>query len=386
MIKGFKVRLYPTKEQEELIWKHIHACRFMWNYMLELQESRYKNGESHLSAFGMNYLITPLKKEPDKEWLKEVSTASLKLECGDVANAYQGFFKSGKWHPKFKSRRKAKPAYPVRCDSVWFSQDLVAIEKVGKVRFRSDRSFPQGRGHKFSNVRLSFINGKYILSFGMECENQTPILNGFSMGIDLGIKELAVVACGDKQMVFHNINKSRKMRDLDKRIKHAQRSVSRKYEAAKKRTGRYEKSRNIEREENNLRNLHARKANIRQNYLHQTTHALVSELPKTVVMEDLNVSGMMKNRHLSKAVSEQGFYEFIRQMKYKCEWNGIEFIQVDRFYPSSKTCSHCGNVKRDLKLSDRTYACPVCGLTIDRDYNAAINLMRYAVLHTQVAA
>ena len=189
---------------------------------------------------------------------------------------------------------------------------------------------------------------------------------------------MAVVAYGDRQLVFHNINKSKRIRDLNKRIRHVQRGISRKYEASKKRTGgRYEKTNNIRREEEKLRKLQARKTNIRSNYLHQTTHTLVSMLPRQVVMEDLNVSGMMKNRHLSKAVQEQCFYEFIRQMQYKCAWNGIRFLQVDRFYPSSKTCSCCGAIKRDLKLSDRIFECPNCGAVIDRDYNAAINLSRY---------
>lgn len=387
MIKGFKIRIYPTKEQENLIWKHIHASRFIWNYMLALQEENYANGGKFISAFSMNKLLTPLKKDEEFSWLNDVSNTMLQRTCADLAEAYQRFFE-GAGHPKFKSRKRAKLAYPVRCNGAFYFKDgHVVIEKLGHVKYKSDFTFPEGRGHKFSNVRLSFVNGKYTLSFGMECENQTPTLTDNSMGIDLGIKELAVVACGDREVVFHNINKSRKVRELNKRIRHVQRSISRKYEASRKRNGgRYEKSNNIRKEEDKLRRLQAYKANIRQNYLHQTTHALIAMLPKKVVMEDLNVSGMMKNRHLSKAIAEQGFFEFIRQMKYKCEWNGIEFLQVDRFYPSSKTCSCCGAIKRDLKLSDRTFVCPECGHTIDRDCNAAINLSRYTALHTQAVA
>ena len=167
------------------------------------------------------------------------------------------------------------------------------------------------------------------------------------------------------------------MRSLEHRIIHLQRTISRKYEA--NRVGkRYMKTNNILRCEDELRRLRARQSDIRSNYIHQTTHALVSMLPSRVVMEDLNVQGMMKNRHLSKAVQQQCFYEFFRQMQYKCAWNGIELVVADRFYPSSKTCSCCGTIKSDLKLSDRTYVCPHCGAVIDRDYNAAINLMRYA--------
>jgi len=385
MIKGYKIRIYPTKEQEALIWEHIGSCRFVWNYMLDLQIRRYKEGEKHLSGFDMMKLLTPLKREEEYAWLKEVSNTSLQRTCSTLASGYDGFFRKRSGLPKFKSRKRSKPSFPVRSEAIYFADHTVRIPKLGRVKYKSDFQFPQGTGHKFSNARISFINGKYMLSFGMECENQAPHLTDQKVGIDLGIKELAVVACGDERLVFGNINKSRKVRELKRKLKHTQRTISRKYEASKARTGRYEKTRNIEREESKARKLHARLTNIRHNYLHQTTAKIISLLPVRVTMEDLNVTGMMKNGHLSKAIAEQCFYEFIRQMRYKCEWNGIEFVQVPRMYPSSKTCSYCGTVKRDLKLSDRTYVCPDCGLTIDRDYNAAINLMRYADLRTQAA-
>lgn len=386
MIKGFKIRIYPTKEQEKLIWQHIGSCRFIWNYMLDLQIERHKNGEKHLSGFDMIKLLTPLKREEEYAWLKEVSNTSLQRTCSTLALNYDGFFRKCSGLPKFKSRKRSKPSFPICCARFYFDGNTVQVQKLGRVKYKSDFQFPQGTGHKFSNVRISFVNGKYMLSFGMECENQVPQLTDNSIGIDLGIKELATVFCGNEQLVFHNINKSKKVRELKRKLKHTQRTISRKYEASKARTGRYEKTRNIEREENNLRKLHARLTNIRHNYLHQTTARLISMLPARVAMEDLNVTGMMKNKHLSKAIAEQCFYEFIRQMRYKCEWNGIEFIQVPRFYPSSKTCSCCGSIKRDLKLSDRTYVCPDCGFTIDRDLNAAINLSRYVDLQTQATA
>lgn len=388
MIKGFKIRIYPTKEQEKLIWKHIGACRFVWNHMLDLQIERYKNGEKHLSGFDMIRLLTPLKQSEEYVWLREVSNTSLQRTCSSLAEDYNSFFKKRTGFPKFKSRKRSKPSYPVRCDTgaFYFNEGSVQIQKLGRVKYKSDISFPQGRDAKFCNVRISYVLGKYMLSFSMECENQAPRLNEYSMGIDLGIKDLAVVACNDQQLVFHNINKSKKVRALKRKLKHTQRIISRKYEASRKRTGRYEKTQNILREEEKLKRIHARLANIRHNYLHQITAKLISMLPGTVVMEDLNVTGMMKNKHLSKAVQEQCFYEFIRQMQYKCEWNGIEFIRADRFYPSSKTCSCCGAIKHDLKLKDRTYVCQGCGATIDRDYNAAINLMRYVDLQTQATA
>lgn len=380
MYKGFKIRIYPTKEQEELLWKHIGCCRFIWNYMLDLQKKRYENGEKYLSAFDMMKLLTLLKNDGEHGWLYDVSNTSLQVVCHDLDKAYKRLFDKISRVPKIKSRKKSKPSYPVRCERFYFKDSHVLhVQKVGKMRYKTDFNFPFGsKGCKFCNVRISYDKAynKWFISFNMECENQTPMLSDKSVGIDLGIKELAVVAHGDEKIVYHNINKSRRVKELERRKKHIQRSISRKYE--KNRKGKvYVKTKNIEKQENNLRKVYRRISNIRLNYIHQTTHEIISLLPKRIIMENLDVVGMMKNKHLSKSISDQCFYEFIRQMKYKCENNGIEFIQVDRYYPSSKTCSCCGNIKKDLKLSDRTYHCPVCGNIIDRDFNAALNLSRY---------
>ena len=374
MIKSYKIRLYPTKEQEEKMWRHIGSCRYIWNYMLAEQ----KSAEKYLSGFAMTKLLTPLKNDGEHDWLYEVSNTSLQAVCQDLNKAYQALFKKVSRHPKFKSRKRAKASYPVNCENFYFkSEQLLNVEKIGKVKYKTGFAFPIGRKKvKFSNVRITYVNGKWILTFGMESENQAFNLTDVSMGIDLGVKDLAVVEFNDEPIVFHNINKSRRMRKLKAKMKHLQRTISRKYEKNKK-GKRYVKTNNIVKKESELKKLHARIVNIRENYIHQTTHTLISMLPKRVVMEDLNVSGMLKNRHLSRAIQEQCFYEFIRQMKYKCEWHGIEFVQVDRFYPSSKTCSCCGSIKPDLKLKDRKYVCNDCGAVIDRDYNAAVNLSRY---------
>lgn len=377
MIKSLKIRLYPTKEQEQLMWQHIGACRFIYNYMLKQQQKLYESGEKHLSHFGMINMLKPLKNDGEHNWLYEVSNTSLQRVCGDLNEAYQGFFKKRTGFPKFKSKKRSKQSFPIDAVKLWFDKDSFAhIIKLGKVKFRTDFTLPIGTGQKFSNPRVSNINGKWMLSFGIECENQAFELNDYSVGIDLGIKDSAVVAYSDRKLVFSNINKSRQVCLLKQKIKHIQRSISRKYEINKQ-GKKYIKTRNIEREENKLRKLYARLSNIRNNYIHQSTHQIVSLLPKQVIMEDLNVSGMMKNRHLSKAIQEQCFYEWIRQIKYKCEWKGVKFVQVDRFYPSSKTCHNCGCIKHDLKLKDRIFICDECGYTEDRDYNAALNLMSY---------
>jgi putative transposase len=376
MIKSYKVRIFPTKDQEQLIYKHIGCCRFIWNYMLDLQQTRYKNKEQHLSAFDMMKLFTPLKKQEEYKWLNEVSNMSLCNICRDLDKAFQNLFKKIKKHPKFKSRKTSKLAYPLRCDRTYFkSSNTLQIEKLGKVKCKTDFNFPIGKDIKITDPRLINQNGKWLVCFGMESENQASTLTDKPMGIDLGIKELMVVAYGDEEIIFHNINKSKKMRLLEKRRKHTERSIARKYRT----NNSYEKTNNIIKEENKLRKLYAKQTNIRNNYIHQLTHKLVSLLPSKVVMEDLNVSGMMKNKHLSKAIMDAKFYEIIRQMQYKCEWLGIPFLQVNKFYPSSKTCSYCGTVKHNLKLKDRIFTCESCGLTIDRDYNAALNLQRYKI-------
>ena len=380
MIRSFKIRLFPTKDQEELMWKHINGCRYIYNLMLEKQINNYENNEKYLSSFTMNKMLTIIKRQNDLTWLNEISARSLQIVCSDLNRVFQRFFNKTGGFPKFKSKKRCKSAFPVKAQTLYFiDHNDLRIENFGKIKYKTDYVFKYGlRQIKALNARISRTNGKWMLSFGMECENQAPILTDKPMGIDLGIKETMVVAYGNESIIFHNINKSKKVRELKKRIRNLQRVISRKYEA--NRVGKkYIKTNNIIKLENKLRKLYARLNGIRYNYIHQCTHKLISLLPCRVVMEDLNVMGMMKNRHLSKAIQEQCFYEIIRQMKYKCEWNGIPFIQADRFYPSSKTCSCCGAINKRLTLSDRTFICPECGFTIDRDYQAALNLMRYEV-------
>lgn len=377
MYKTYKVRLFPTKEQEELIYKHIGCCRFIWNWALETQENHYKETKKHYTAFDLINMVTLLKNQEKFSWLNEVSGKSLGVVCRDLDKAYKRFFNKISKFPKFKSKKKSKMSYPVRQDYLYFTEEFVQIEKLKKVKYKTNYRIPLGKETKFYNPSISLVNNKWILTVGYECENQTFELTDKVIGIDLGVKELAVVAYGNKNdndcLVFKNINKSTKMKKLQKKLKRLQRKVSRKYTTNKS----FEKTSNIIKTEKQIKELYFYIANIRHDYIHQTTHTLVGLLPYRVVMEDLNVSGVIKNKHLSRTISEQNFYEFIRQMKYKCAEKGIEFIQVDRFFPSSKTCSSCGCIKSDLKLSDRTFICEHCGNVIDRDYNAAINLMQY---------
>ena len=382
MIKGFVIRIYPTTEQKHKFFAHIGCSRYIWNHMLELQNSRHSKGLKHLSAYDMIKFLTPLKNDGEHAWLYDVSNASLQNVCKDLAEAYKKFFSEKCGYPKFKAKKKAKPVYPVRSENFYFADEqYLNIEKVGKVKYKTDCSFPAGKNAaKYSNVRVTYnpLKDRWYISLGIDCENQATVLTDKPLGIDLGIKNLAIAAYDDKCLVFANINKSAQMRRLKKNIKHIQRSISRKYEANK--VGKkFIKTNNIVREEEKLRALWNRLTNIRMNYIHQTTHKLVSLLPSRVIMEDLNIKGMMKNKHLSQSIGEECWGEFIRQMKYKCERLNIPFLQADRFYASSKICSCCGQKKTDLRLKDRIYHCEHCGTTIDRDFNAALNLCRYVI-------
>lgn len=385
MIKSYKIRIYPTKEQEELIWKHIGCCRFVYNQMLAKEIESYSQGGKYSGHFGLIRQLPSLKEE--YPWLKDVSNSSLQLELGDLNNAYQNFFrrvkkKQNPGFPKFKNKKKSKAKYPVIANRMYFEETLVQIQKLGKVKYKTDYDLPLGKGNKFVNPRIEYVKAtnKFMLSFGLEIENQNPKLNDYSVGIDLGIKELAVISYDGNSKVYSNINKSKKVRDLERRQKSLQRSISRKYEQNKQ-GNKFIKTKNIERTEKELLKVYNKLTNIRTNYIYQTTSEIIKLNPKRVVMEDLNISGLMKNKHLSKSIQQQKFSLFVQCMKYKCEFNGIEFIQADKFYPSSKTCSCCGAYHKDIvnSLKVRKWTCPDCGTIHDRDLNAAINLENYLV-------
>lgn len=369
MILTKKVRLKPTKEQEQQLWKSTGTARWVYNWSLAKQETNYKQGNKFISDNDLRKEITQIKKQDSFKWLGEVSNNVAKQAVKDACDAYKRFFKGLADKPRFKSRRKSKPSfYNDNAKLKAKPNKSVLIEKVGWIK--TSEQLPVDA--KYMNPRVGFDGKYWYLTVGIEQEVIKPALTDTVIGIDLGIKELAVCSNGK---IFKNINKTKAVRKTEKRLRRLQRSVSRKYEINKE-GSRFVKTYNTIKIEKQIRHLHRRLTNIRDNHTHQATTAIVKTKPCKVVMEDLNVSGMMKNRHLSKAIQKQKWYEFIRQISYKCERYGIEFIQVDRFYPSSKMCSSCDNIKSDLKLSDRTYVC-TCGLEIDRDLNAALNLARY---------
>ncbi len=280
------------------------------------------------------------------------------------------FFKKQSGFPKFKSKKKSRPSFYNDNIKLKIKKDKVLLEKIGWVKIKE--KIPMNC--KYTRPTVSFDGKYWYLSVGIKRQIKNNKLTNEIIGIDVGIKDLAV--CSNK-MTFKNINKTKKVKKLEKKLRRLQRKVSNKYEKNKKGVS-YQKTSNIKKLEKQIRFVHRKLNGIRKNHLHQATSKIVKTKPSKVVMETLNIQGMMKNKHLSKAIQQQNLYEFKRQMKYKCEFNGIEFIEADKWYPSSKTCSECGHVKEKLSLSERTYICKECGCIIDRDFNAAVNLSRYS--------
>ncbi|MGL5100717.1 MAG: RNA-guided endonuclease InsQ/TnpB family protein [Fusobacteriaceae bacterium] len=370
MILSKKIRLKPNRTQESLLWQSTGTARFIYNWTLGRQKKNYETGGKFLSDNVLRKEITQLKKS-ELEWLSQVSNNVAKQAIKDACDSYKKFFRKQSAFPKFKSKKRAKPSFYNDTEKLKVKENLVLVEKVGWVK--TSEQIPMDT--KYSNPRISFDGKYWYISVGMDIEKLEVELTGKSVGIDLGIKDLAVCSTGK---IYKNINKTKRVKKLKKTLKRLQKQVSRKYYKNNGGENRYHKSQNILKLEQKLRLIHRRISNIRSNNLHQITNEIVKTKPSKIVMEDLNVKGMMKNRHLSKAIAEQNFHRFTTVMKYKCEFNGIEFVQVPRFYPSSKKCSKCGEIKKNLKLSDRVFQCE-CGHVMDRDLNASINLGNYRV-------
>lgn len=377
MILAKKVRIIPNTEQEQRLWQSVGTARFIYNWALSKQEENYRNGGKFINDGDLRKELTILKKS-ELNWLNEVSNNVAKQAVKDACNAYKNFFKGLSDKPKFKSRRKSKPSFYNDTHKLKAKENTVLIEKVGWVETAEQITM----NVKYTNPRVSFDGKFWYISVGIE--KAKPIIEkiDISVGVDLGLKDLAIVSNIDKP--FKNINKSKEVKRLKKKLKRKQRQVSRKYEKSKVQIGKegenrykFTKTNNIKKLEREVKLIQRRLSNIRLNHIHQTTTAIVKTKPSRIVVEDLNIKGMMKNKHLSKAIQEQCFQKFISILEYKSEFYGIEFVKADRFYPSSKTCSCCGEIKKDLKLKDRIFVCPSCNYKIDRDRNASINLSRY---------
>lgn len=389
-----KIRLIPTKEQEVLFWKSAGTARWAYNYFLEVNEKAYKTwlengkeGQRTISEGDVRKYINNVLKKTTHKWLKEVSSNVMKQAVKDASIAFKRYLAGVSGKPRFRSRHKSKISFYVNYETLTRHPHGFHGERIGYVK--TANPLPKlPKGTKYSDPHISFDGKYWYLSVGYQIKKIDVELTSESIGIDLGIKSLAVVSNRDatERRVYKNINKTKEVKRLEKKLKREQRKLSHKLECNIKG---YDKKRrpiwirplreckNIEKHRRVIRILYKRLANIRNNYLHQTTSEIVKTKPSRIVVETLNVSGMMKNRHLAKAIAQQKFYDFKYKIRYKAERYGIKLVEVDKFYASSKTCSTCGCIKKELKLSDRIYICPVCGNKIDRDLNAAINLANY---------
>lgn len=381
MIRTVKIMLIPNNKQKTRLFQYANTARFIYNWTLAKEQENYKNGGKFISDGDLRKEVTKLKKTDEYAWLNNVSNNVAKQAIKDACNAYKRFFKGHSKFPKFKSRKYSMPSFYQDNVAIRFTDTHVKIEKLSssqkknKQKLNWVRLAEHGRipaNSKYMNPRIKYDGINWWITVGVEYENTIKDSSNDGVGIDLGIKDLAICSDGNK---YQNINKTQKVKNLEKRKCRLQRSISRKYEKNKE-VNRYCKTSNIIKSEKELLKLNHKLTNIRHNYLHQTTSEIIKREPSFICVEDLNIKSMMKNRHLSKAVQQQGFYEFRRQIEYKAKWNNISIIIADRFFPSSKLCSCCGNIKKDLKLSDRIYKCE-CGNVIDRDYQAALNLKRY---------
>ena len=323
-----------------------------------------------------------MKKTDEYSWLNSVSNDVTKQAIKDACESYRGFFKGYTKFPRFKSRKHTVPKFYQDNVKIQFTDTHVKVEgfatskKKNKQKLNWIRLAEHGRiptkNSKYMNPRIKYDGLNWWITVSIEYEGSTTLPSSDGIGIDLGIKDLAI--CSDSN-TYKNINKTQKVKKLEKRKRRLQRSISRKYEKNKKGSS-YCKTSNIIKSEKELLKLNHRLTNIHQNYLHQTISEIIKQEPSFICIEDLNVKGMMKNKHLSKAAQQQCFGEFRRQMEYKSKWNNIQVIIADRWFPSSKLCSCCGNIKKDLKLADRIYKCE-CGNISDRDYQASVNLKKY---------
>lgn len=381
MIRSLKVRLNPNNKQLTKLFQYAGCARFAYNWAVAREQENYKQRNKFLTDNELRKEFTQLKKLPEYKWLRGVSNNVTKQAIKDACNTYKRFFKGQCKYPKFKSKKHTTPSFYQDNGKIRFTDTHVKLEGISRSKKRNKQKLnwiklcETGRiptNCRYMNPRFTYDGLYWYVSVGIEIDDNTSLPLNEGIGIDLGVKDLAICSDGN---TYKNINKTPRVKKIEKRKRRLQRSISRRYEKNKKGVN-YCKTSNIIKREKELLKVNKRLTNIRRNYLHQTTSEIIKRKPSFICIEDLNVSGMMKNRHLSKAVQQQGLYEFRRQIEYKTEWSNIPVIIADRFFPSSKLCSCCGIVKNDLKLSDRVYSCE-CGNIIDRDFQASLNLKVY---------
>jgi len=375
LIVSYKTEINPTQTQIQKINQTIGTCRYIYNFYLATQKERHEHGEKLQSAMNFSKWLNNdyLPQHEELSWMKEVSSKSVKQSITNAYDAYQKFFKKQSKFPKFKKKGKSDvKMYFVKTDAkavIYCDRHRIKIPTLGWIRLKEKGYIPTTKSNLvIKSGTVSEKAGRYYVSVLVDVlqkDVEKPTNQG--IGIDLGIKDLAI--CSNKQ-VFENINKNTEVKRLEKKLKREQRSLSRMYENKKKGET---TQKNIQKQKRKVQKINHRLDNIRTDYINKTIAKIVKAKPSYITIEDLNVSGMMKNRHFSKAISKQKLFEFRTKLINKCHQNNIELRIVNRWLPSSKICNCCGNIKKDLKLSDRTYIC-ACGYVADRDYNASLNL------------
>ena len=380
MIKGFRVQILPNEHQKEQIIKFCNAARFAYNWAIATEKENYENGGKFISGYLLTTMFTEFKNKPENLWLKEISGRATKIAILDAAQAYENFFKKRADYPKFKTKKHSKMKCATHERSINFTKDKVRLEKLGWVKLAQKNRVPYGENIKYINPKIEYDKVNFWVSVGIEIidnqDNDKPKTE--AIGIDLGIKTLGTCSNGVK-LIKPNITKEKK------KLKRLQRRASKHYQAminesqrTKIKFDRFQKSKNLLKLEKEILAIYKRISNILTTNIHMFTTSLIKLNPEAIVIEDLNVSGMRKNKHFSEKINEAKFYEIRRQIEYKCKWNNVNLKIADRWYPSSKTCSHCGYKKEKLSLSERVFKCECCGFELDRDLNAAINLKNLA--------
>ena len=375
LLKSFKTEINPTEEQKVKIRKTIGTCRFIYNFYLAHNKELHESGRKFMSSSQFRVWLNNefLPSHPEYSWIKEAYSKSVTQAVNNGQTAFENFFNHKSAFPKFKKKgRSDVKMYFVRNNpkDCLCERHRIKIPSLGWVRIKEKGYIPTTKdGYVIKSGHVSIKADRYYVSVLIEIPDKRIVSNSSEgIGIDLGLKDFAIVSNGK---TYKNINKSAKLRKLEKKLIREQRSLSRKYENLKK--GESTQKRNIQKQRLKIQKLHHRIDNIRTDYINKTIAEIVKTKPSHITIEDLNVSGMMKNKHLSKAVASQKFYEFKTKLLAKCKENGIELRIVDRWYPSSKICHCCKHIKKDLKLSDRLFRCD-CGYIEDRDFNAALNL------------
>ena len=375
MLKSFKTEINPTQEQKSRINRTIGTCRYVYNFYLAYNKELHDNGEKFMTGKRFSVWLNNeyIPDHPDKAWIRDAYSKAVKKSIEDGCTAFTRFFKHQSAFPNFKKKgRSDVKMYFVKNNpkDCACERHRIKIPTLGWVRLKEKGYIPTTKdGWKIKSGTVSIKADRYYVSVLVEIPDPQAVNNrNDGIGIDLGVKDFAILSNGK---TYKNINRSARLKKLEKQLRREQRCLSRKYEDLKK--GEVTQRANIQKQKLKVQKLHHKIDNIRTDYINKIIAEIVKTKPSYITIEDLNVSGMMKNRHLSKAVASQKFYEFRSRLKAKCDANGIELRVVDRFYPSSKLCHCCGRIKKDLKISDRIYRC-ACGYVEDRDFNASLNL------------